>query len=74
LLTRFRLPVNIPAHISVNGLCEALELDKKAIASGLRLILLRAVGQATVNSDCGQDEIITAMEQSQDRDRAGSKE
>jgi 3-dehydroquinate synthase len=74
LLTRFRLPVNIPAHISVNGLCEVLELDKKAIASGLRLILLRAVGQATVNSDCGQDEIIMAMEKSQDRERAGSKE
>jgi hypothetical protein len=27
-----------------------------------------------VNSDCGQDEIITAMEKNQDRDRAGSKE
>ena len=74
LLRRFRLPVNIPAHISIHGLCEVLELDKKAIASGLRLILLSAIGQAMVNGDSSQDEIITAMEQSQDRNRAGSQE
>ncbi len=62
LLTRFALPVRIPAGISINGLFDALELDKKAIASGLRLILLNAIGDAVLNSDSSQDEIITAME------------
>jgi 3-dehydroquinate synthase len=62
LLTRFALPVNIPAGISINGLFDALELDKKAIASGLRLILLNAIGHAVVNDNSSQDEISTAME------------
>jgi 3-dehydroquinate synthase len=74
LLTGFGLPVNIPARISPNGLCKALQLDKKAIASGLRLILLQAIGHAVVNSDSSQDEIIKAMEQSRHRNRAGTKE
>ena len=69
LLTRFALPVTIPAGISINGLFDALELDKKAIASGLRLILLNAIGNAVVNSNSSQDEIITAMEQSLDQNR-----
>jgi len=74
LLTRFSLPVSVPARISINGLCRALELDKKAIASGLRLILLRAIGQAMVDSDSSRDEITTAMEQSRDLNQAGIKE
>ena len=67
LLSRFALPVRIPAGTSINGLFDALELDKKAIASGLRLILLNAIGNAVVNSNSSQDEIITAMEHSLSR-------
>ena len=74
LLTRFALPVKIPAGISISGLCDALELDKKAIASGLRLILLNAIGQAVVVSNSSQDEIITAMEYSLDRNRTSTRE
>ena len=74
LLSRFALPVKIPAGISINGLFDALELDKKAIASGLRLILLNAIGNAVVNSNSSQDEIITAMEHSLDRNRTSAKE
>jgi len=74
LLSRFALPVKIPAGISINGLLDALELDKKAIASGLRLILLNAIGHAVVNNNSSQDEIITAMEHSLDRNRTSAKE
>jgi 3-dehydroquinate synthase len=72
LLTRFGLPVKIPAHISIDGMCEALELDKKAIASGLRLILLNTIGRAVVNNNSSQEEIITAIDHSLDRNRTST--
>jgi 3-dehydroquinate synthase len=72
LLTRFALPVKIPAGISINGLFDALKLDKKAIASNLRLILLNAIGHAVVNSKSSQDEIINAMEHSLVRNRTST--
>jgi 3-dehydroquinate synthase len=74
LLSCFGLPLKIPARISIDGLYEALKLDKKAIATGLRLILLNAIGQAVVDSGSSQSEIIAAMEQSQDRNRTSIKE
>jgi len=70
LLSRFALPVKIPQGISINGLIDALELDKKAIASGLRLILLNSIGHAVVNSNSSQDEIITVMKHSLGRNHA----
>ena len=61
LLSRFGLPVRIPEEISVPGLARALELDKKALASGIRLILLRAIGSAVVDADSSEVEIVGAM-------------
>jgi len=69
LLTRFRLPVNIPAQSSLGGLRDALELDKKALASGLRLILLTDIGRAIINDDSHPDEIISVIRQSLDGDQ-----
>lgn len=67
LLRQFDLPVKIPGRISVNGLSQALQLDKKAVAGGLRLILLRGIGDAIVDNESTDEEIIAAMTQSQDR-------
>jgi 3-dehydroquinate synthase len=61
LLGRFGLPVRIPHDLSVGGLARALELDKKALASGIRLILLRAIGDAAVDADSSEKEIMAAM-------------
>jgi 3-dehydroquinate synthase len=74
LLTRFGLPVTIPAESSLDGLRDALDLDKKALASGLRLILLTDIGRAIINNDSHPDEIISVIRQSLDRDRTGTKE
>jgi 3-dehydroquinate synthase len=65
LLLRFGLPVQIPADIPVEGLARALELDKKALASGLRLILLEAIGSARVDDRSSESEIIGAMRSNQ---------
>jgi 3-dehydroquinate synthase len=74
LLTRFGLPVNIPAQSSLDGMRDALDLDKKALASGLRLILLTDIGRAIINDDSHPDEIISVMMQSLDQDRTSTKE
>ncbi len=74
LLKRFGLPVEFPAEISTDGVSEAMELDKKAIATGLRLILLRDIGQAIVDTDTEPDDILAAMQGSLDGNRTGITE
>lgn len=74
LLKRFDLPVHLPAQTSLASLRVALDLDKKALASGLRLILLTAIGRAIINDDSPPDEILSVMEQSLDRNHTGAKE
>ena len=64
LLSCFELPVAIPADLDVDALASALSLDKKAVASGLRLVLLHAIGDAAVDSDSHADEIRAALEES----------
>jgi 3-dehydroquinate synthase len=62
LLQRFDLPVRIPAELDTGRLAVALELDKKAVASGLRLVLLENIGAAVVDRDSTPNEITHAME------------
>lgn len=66
LLLQFDLPVTIPGKLSVDGLAGALALDKKAVASGLRLVLLNGIGDAVMDSGSTHEEILTAMNQVQD--------
>ena len=61
LLQRFDLPVRVPADLSIEGLQHALQLDKKATAGGLRLILLHDIGNAVVDCDSGQEQILEAF-------------
>lgn len=67
LLSRFDLPVGIPPLTSVDDMQQALNLDKKAVASGLRLILLKAIGEAIIDNNSHPEEIINAITQSMDR-------
>lgn len=62
LLARFGLPVEYPAGVSIEGMYQALQLDKKATASGLRLILLERIGHAVVDHDSSQGDILAAFE------------
>lgn len=74
LLERFGLPVSLPPGTSLGGLLEALSLDKKAIASGLRLVLLRSIGNAVVDNDSTLEEITGLLRQSLGHEQAGAKE
>jgi 3-dehydroquinate synthase len=66
LLKRFDLPVSIPAELESHSLAEAMQLDKKAVASGLRLVLIRELGEAMIDTDSTGDEIVTAMNQNRE--------
>jgi len=63
LLSTLGLPVKQPKGIMISGLTKALALDKKAVVSGLRLILLKALGEAVIDDQSSPDEIINAIEQ-----------
>jgi len=67
LLQRLGLPVRLPADLPVEAMTNALDLDKKALASGLRLVLLNRIGSAIVDGDSTQDEIIAAMQNSREK-------
>jgi 3-dehydroquinate synthase len=66
LLQRLGLPVRIPHDLPPETLARALDLDKKALASGLRLILLHAIGSATIDGSSSERDIIAAL-----RDNSG---
>lgn len=65
LLKKFDLPVLIPDDMRVERLADALKLDKKAVASGLRLVLLRSIGEAVVDQDSTAEQILEAIKESQ---------
>jgi 3-dehydroquinate synthase len=62
LLQEFSLPVDLPREITTEALVRALELDKKAIASGVRLILLNDLGKVEIDSGSSRAEIESALE------------
>ncbi|HKJ17835.1 MAG TPA: 3-dehydroquinate synthase [Xanthomonadales bacterium] len=62
LLASFGLPVTWPADISAKSAFEAMAMDKKALDSGLRLILVNDVGRAYVDNDCAERDIVRAIE------------
>jgi len=61
LLSRFNLPVKVPAQTSTEQLSAALNLDKKAVAGSLRLILLKSLGEAVIDSQSKAAEITAAI-------------
>jgi 3-dehydroquinate synthase len=62
MLQGFGLPVAVPDSVSAPALIAAMELDKKAVASGPRLILLEKLGTALVDAESTHDEMAAAIE------------
>jgi 3-dehydroquinate synthase len=65
LLAALGLPVRTPADLPADRLARALELDKKALASGLRLILLQDLGRAVVDGESREAQILAALRDNQ---------
>jgi 3-dehydroquinate synthetase len=59
------LPVRAPA-VDREALTRAMAIDKKRRASGLAFVLAVAPGDVRIVSDVGADEILAAMDESQE--------
>lgn len=51
LIRRARLPVDPPAELSAERYLSLMAVDKKVMDGGLRLVLLRGIGEAVVTGD-----------------------
>jgi 3-dehydroquinate synthase len=62
LLQRFDLALELPHCVTTSAITQALELDKKGLTSGLRLILLKAIGSAVIDDQSTAEHIASAIE------------
>ena len=62
ILQALGLPVEISEQVSNEAIMDALQLDKKAVAGGLRLILLERMGRAIIDSDSSKQQIEAALQ------------
>ncbi|MCA1804524.1 MAG: 3-dehydroquinate synthase [Xanthomonadaceae bacterium] len=51
LLERARLPVQAPATMTEQQFLDLMAVDKKVLDGGLRLVLLKAIGEAVISGD-----------------------
>lgn len=62
LLNTLNLDTAWPAEVTPRDSLESMARDKKARQGGLRLVLLRAIGDAVVDSDSESHDIVRAIE------------
>lgn len=62
LLAAFGLPVSWPNDIDAGRAVEAMTMDKKAVHSGLRLILIEDFGTARIDQESSSRDIVRAIE------------
>ncbi len=67
LLKRARLPVRAPAAMDTSRFLELMAVDKQAQAGRLRLVLLKAVGEATVTGDFPPALLIETLQRCRDK-------
>lgn len=64
LLTRFGLPVAPPATMPAEAFLELMAVDKKVLDGRLRLVLLRALGEACVTAEPDAPRVAAAIDAS----------
>lgn len=61
LLRRAGLPVSPPDDISVEQYLDVMAIDKKSIDGQIKLVLLRALGEAFISSDYDHDKLLQTL-------------
>lgn len=61
LLSRARLPIRAPATIGPSQFLELMAVDKKAQSGRLRLVLLKAIGDAQVSDDFEPEQLMQTL-------------
>jgi len=64
LISRAKLPVSAPDELSTGQFTELMAIDKKVLDGKLRLVLLRAIGNAIVTDEFDQDSLQRVLERS----------
>jgi 3-dehydroquinate synthase len=62
LLTRFGLPIALPAGIEADALLARMRLDKKNVSGRLRLVLWKGIGEAEIVADVDAAAIRTLLD------------
>ena len=62
LLQRLELPVELPRALKAPALLARMRLDKKALSGNIRLVLWRALGDATIATDVPDADILSVLE------------
>ncbi len=62
LLKSVSLPCSVPKTMSNEQFLDLMAVDKKVIDGSLRLVLLKAIGQAIVTSELSQSDIVSAID------------
>lgn len=62
LLATLGLPVRVPADMSPEQFIDLMGRDKKVVDGRLRLVLLRAIGEACVVDDAGESELLPLLQ------------
>lgn len=60
-IARAKLPTHAPAEIDVDQFIERMAVDKKVIDGVLRLVLMKAIGEAVVSDDYSEAQLRTAI-------------
>ncbi|MDH3386618.1 MAG: 3-dehydroquinate synthase [Gammaproteobacteria bacterium] len=61
LLQRAGLPVAPPADMTTRQFLDVMAIDKKAVDGSIKLVLLRALGEAFVSADYDQDKLLQTL-------------
>jgi len=61
LLQSMQLPLQIPADMSPQNFLDLMARDKKVVDGRLRLVLLRAIGEATIVDDVSESELLNFL-------------
>ena len=69
LVVRAGLPTGVPASIETEHMLELMALDKKVRSGRIRLVLLRAIGEAVLTADFDLD----ALHETLDSRREGER-
>jgi len=67
LLKRSSLPIEPPPGITVRQYLDTMAIDKKALDGHIRLILLRALGEAFISADYAHDNLRETLKNSRPR-------
>ena len=57
LLSRAGLPISPPDNITVEQYLDVMAIDKKTLDGNIRLVLLRALGEAFITADYSPDKL-----------------